>query len=335
MSSQTFAAEQYEVQESLRVWVGDGDILTNESSQDGPLLQIKDRVTLSSFSRKEQILQCEKGGLDCENTRNELIRLLLERLTGRKIKLLSLTQFEPVRSHDELLKNGQSADDPEGFGLAYERYVSHSETQTLRFTSSGVILTEEGREIRFELQLEMESSFSSREYTEIRLGDARKVDPLVFSLNGESAMLTDATFSFDIDSDGVEEQIASLGPGRGFLALDKNGDGRITDGSELFGPSLGDGFLELAGLDEDGNGWIDDLDPKFKELEFWNKDALGNEVLLSMKEAGIGSFYAGRITSPFSLKNAHNELLGEVRESGIYLKENGSAGALQELDLVI
>jgi hypothetical protein len=51
-------------------------------------------------------------------------------------------------------------------------------------------------------------------------------------------MLTDATFSFDINSDGIEEQMASLGPGKGFLALDKNDDRWITDGSELFGPTL-------------------------------------------------------------------------------------------------
>ena len=49
-----------------------------------------------------------------------------------------------------------------------------------------------------------------------------------------------------------------LGSGSGFLALDKNGNGKIDDGSELFGTKSGDGFADLAEYDSDGNGWIDE-----------------------------------------------------------------------------
>lgn len=339
MASQVLSAERYELQESLRVWVGDGDPSTNEAAQESPFFQIEDKVTLSSSCRSEETLQCEGEELAGKDVRNEIIRLLLERLTGRKIKILESSDFEPVHSQgeqepqeDRPATNGPAS---AGFGLAYDRYEHYSETQSLQFVSRGVLLTEEGREIRFELQLEMEHSFSTTEYTSIRLGDARKMDPLVVNLNGRSAILTDATFSFDINSDGVEEQMASLGPGKGFLAMDKNGDGRITDGSELFGPSLGNGFLELAGLDKDGNGWVDENDPGFKDLGVWSKDPEGNEQMVQLEDVGIGAVYTGRIATPFALKNAENELLGEVKETGIYIKEDGSAGAVQELNLVI
>ncbi|PKN30322.1 MAG: hypothetical protein CVU64_04065 [Deltaproteobacteria bacterium HGW-Deltaproteobacteria-21] len=339
MASQVLSAERYELQESLRFWVGDGDPSTNEAAQESPFFQIEDKVTLSSPCRSEETLQCEKEELAGKDVRNEIIRLLLERLTGRKIKILDSSDFEPVHSQGEQKQQEHSpaANDSAsaGFGLAYDRYEHYSETQSLQFVSRGVLLTEEGREIRFELQLEMERSFSTTEYTSIRLGDARKMDPLVVNLNGRSAILTDATFSFDINSDGVEEQMASLGPGKGFLAIDKNGDGRITDGSELFGPSLGDGFLELAGLDKDGNGWVDENDPGFKDLGVWSKDPEGNEQMVQLQDVGIGAVYTGRIATPFALKNAENELRGEVKETGIYIKEDGSAGAVQELNLVI
>lgn len=339
MASQVLAAERYELQESLRVWVGDGDPSTNEAARESPFFQIEDKVTLSSSCRSEETLRCEREELTGKDVRNEIIRLLLERLTGRKIKILEASDFEPIHSQGEQepQEDRPATNEPAsaGFGLEYDRYEHYSETQSLQFVSRGVLLTGEGREIRFELQLEMEHSFSTTEYTSIRLGDARKMDPLVVNLNGRSAILTDATFSFDINSDGVEEQMASLGQGKGFLAIDKNGDGRITDGSELFGPSLGDGFLELAGLDKDGNGWVDENDPGFKDLGVWSKDPEGSERMVPLEDVGIGAFYTGRIATPFALKNAENRLQGEVKETGIYLTESGSAGALQELNLVI
>lgn len=64
-----------------------------------------------------------------------------------------------------------------------------------------------------------------------------------------AASLTERDFAFDIDLDGHADQIAFVGTGSGFLALDRNGDGEINDGSELFGPESGDGFAELAAYD--------------------------------------------------------------------------------------
>lgn len=83
----------------------------------------------------------------------------------------------------------------------------------------------------------------------------------------------------DLDADGMEDQISFVLPGSGFLALDLNGDGRINDGRELFGPETGDGFAELARYDEDGNQWIDENDPVFERLRIWTKDAEGRDVL--------------------------------------------------------
>ena len=54
------------------------------------------------------------------------------------------------------------------------------------------------------------------------------------------------------------DEINKLAAGQGFLALDKNEDGEINDGGELFGTRSGDGFGELAVFDEDCNGWIDE-----------------------------------------------------------------------------
>lgn len=63
------------------------------------------------------------------------------------------------------------------------------------------------------------------------------------------------------------------------MALDVNYDGIINDGRELFGPRTGNGFLELAEFDIDGNNWIDENDPIFEKLRIWTLDEKGNEVI--------------------------------------------------------
>lgn len=114
------------------------------------------------------------------------------------------------------------------------------------------------------------------------------MDPLVINLDTNIAGLSDQKFEFDIDCDGIKDTISMLEKGSGYLALDKNNDGSINDGSELFGTSSGDGFKDLAIYDEDGNGWIDENDEIFDKLLIWSKDADGNDELYTLKEAGVG-----------------------------------------------
>ena len=66
-------------------------------------------------------------------------------------------------------------------------------------------------------------------------------------------------------------KISFVGSGSGLLALDKNGDGIINNGTELFGPNTQDGFSELSKYDSDGNGWIDENDSVYDNLRICGK----------------------------------------------------------------
>ena len=168
----------------------------------------------------------------------------------------------------------------------------------------------------------------------MRAGDAvRTTDPLVLNFAGTAAQLTDQRFAFDLDADGSAEQINFAGPGSGFLVFDRNANGKVDNGRELFGPTSGDGFQELAALDGDGNGWIDENDAAYGQLQVWSRDAAGNEGLQSLAEAGVGAIALARIATPFSVKTEANELLGQIRSSGIFLQEDGTAGTIQQIDL--
>ena len=212
-------------------------------------------------------------------------------------------------------------------------FVSESESTT--FASSGMVKTQDGRSIDFNIEVSMSRAFTSQINT-LTTQNYIKTDPLVINLDTDIGSVTDQKFLFDLDSDGDEEEISFAGKGSGFLALDKNGDGRIGDGSELFGTKSGDGFKDLAAFDEDGNGWIDENDSIYSKLKVWTKDEAGNDYLINLKDADVGAIYLDNADTQFSLKDGNNRLNGEIKKTGIYLHEStGAAGTLNHIDLAV
>ena len=157
-------------------------------------------------------------------------------------------------------------------------------------------------------------------------------DPLVINLEGNVAQVSDQTFFFDIDCDGVEDEISKLIAGSGFLALDKNGDGIINDGSELFGTQSGNGFADLAQYDSDGNGFIDENDEIFDKLKIWCMDENGQPHLYSLKEKGVGAIGLMHTGTQYSLTNENNDTNAVIRNTGFFLFEDGNAGTIQHVD---
>ena len=210
-----------------------------------------------------------------------------------------------------------------------------SESESVAFASSGMVKTQDGRSIDFNIEVSMSRAFTSQINT-LTTQNYIKTDPLVINLDTDIGSVTDQKFLFDLDSDGDEEEISFAGKGSGFLALDKNGDGRIGDGSELFGTKSGDGFKDLAAFDEDGNGWIDENDSIYSKLKVWTKDEDGNDYLINLKDADVGAIYLDNADTQFSLKDGNNRLNGEIKKTGIYLHEStGAAGTLNHVDLAV
>lgn len=210
-----------------------------------------------------------------------------------------------------------------------------AEHEVTEYSTQGKVCTADGREITFGISVEMSRSFveATEVYTE---GSYVLKDPLVINLGSDIAEVSDKKFYFDLDADGEEEEISELGSGSGYLALDKNGDGIINDGSELFGTKSGDGFADLAAYDEDGNGWIDEADAIFSKLKVWVKDENGENRLLDLKEADVGAIYLGSANTRFSLNNAEtNATNAIIQKTGVYLKESGAAGTIQHVDLAL
>lgn len=215
----------------------------------------------------------------------------------------------------------------------FSREYYYEETENTTFTTKGTVKCADGREIEFNLNLNMSRNFKeyyAEKYLEVQ---ASLTDPLVINLEGNVAELSDQTFFFDIDADGEEDEISRLGSGSGYLALDKNGDGKINDGSELFGAKSGNGFADLAAYDEDGNGFIDEGDSIFAKLKIWMMDENGKQQLVSLKEKGVGAICLQNASTDFSLNNANNQTKGMIRRTGFFLYENGAVGSIQHVDV--
>jgi hypothetical protein len=160
-------------------------------------------------------------------------------------------------------------------------------------------------------------------------------DPLIINTKAQTSGLSDKKFKFDLDADGKQDEISMTKSGSGFLALDKTGDGKINDGTELFGVKSGDGFKDLAEYDTDGNGWIDENDEVFDKLKVWSKTEDGKDELKSLKESGVGAIFLGAENTEFTIEGEDGVLDGKVRKTGIFLKEDGTAGTIQHVDLAI
>ena len=210
-----------------------------------------------------------------------------------------------------------------------------AEVENTAFSTNGVARTADGREISFNVELEMSRSFMAVNESYVQSIEILR-DPLVINLGSEVASLSDQKFYFDIDADGKMDEISYLEGNSGFLALDKNNDGEINDGSELFGTKSGDGFKDLAMYDEDGNGWIDEADSVFDNLKIWTKNSDGTDSLIAIGKAGVGAIYLGSATTQFSINSLDdNSTNGVIQKTGVFLKENGSVGTIQHIDLAI
>ena len=215
---------------------------------------------------------------------------------------------------------------------ATESYYFEESEQTT-FDTTGIVKTADGREISFNLSLEMSRSFAS--YYESTYQEKAVVfcDPLVINLDTDIASLSDQKFYFDLDADGTSEYISKLGRGSGYLALDNNNDGIINDGSELFGTKSGDGFGDLTIFDEDQNGWIDENDAIWDKLKIWTTDENGKDELYTLAKAGVGAICLQKVSTNFNHTDVNNEVKGAIRSTGIFLYENGNVGTIQHLDL--
>lgn len=279
-----------------------------------------------------------------------LVRMI-ESITGQTVRTLRLSDLQgshqppsQVNTPSATTANAPTpaAGNETHWGLVYEREEVRTEVQQLQIRAQGTVHTTDGRTLSISLDLSMQSTRTESSQTRVAAGNANVVlkDPLVIHFDGPLGQLTNSRFEFDLDADGQTEAMPFVGAGSGFVALDRNGNGQIDDGRELFGAQSGDGFADLAQWDDDGNGWIDAGDAVFSRLQVWRMGAEGQPTLTSLASTDVAALYLGKVASEFALRDETTaglsaSQLGQLRSTGLYLTHAGQAGALQQIDLVV
>ena len=164
-----------------------------------------------------------------------------------------------------------------------ETGLSFSWTQTEAFaatiTGDGFSLSIAGVRVQsFQLELEREVAQS---------------DPLQIDLSGDGFETTGLSWSvrWDITGDGVSEDVSVASDDDAVLALDRNGNGRIDSGKELFGEQNGhaNGYAQLRRYDDNHDGVIDASDNIFAALKLLRWQTDGSQQLQTLADAGIAS----------------------------------------------
>jgi len=274
--------------------------------------------------------------------RAQLIKSLFESLTGKEMHFALLDEefTSPLDAATVPAPNPrQTTAAPVGageLGIEYHFQETFHQQESMHFSARGQVTTADGKSLEINIDLNMSRELYEHNAISLRMG-AALTDPLILNFDGAAIELSDRRFEFDLTLDGKSDLIPTLASNSAFLALDKNNDGKINDGSELFGARTGDGFAELAAYDSDNNGWIDENDPIFSQLLLWMRPGSSKtQQLVSLADAGIGAIYLGKATTPFELyARGSNELLGKVQATGVFLNENGRAGTIQHVDLTV
>lgn len=347
LSSQHHYREETKEVESLKVWGTNGmdlskipvDELQITTGSFQMFNQSQQNISQSSLIDTNEIDELDEESYltPKDKLKIAIIEDMVTLLTGKsfRFKIPKLNLKHHSGEYDKQGKEkGKTKTETQGWGLLYNHQKTYHEQETMNFNAKGTVKTADGKEININIQMNLSREFIQTNQVEIKAGDAL-VDPLVFNFEGNGTTLNQNKFEFDLDFNGQPDQISYLNRGSGFLVLDKNQNGIVDSGKELFGPTTGSGFQELKAYDSDGNHWIDEADPIFNQLRIWMKQEGQEDRLISLGEVGVGAIYLGNINSNFQLKDPNNELHGQIRESGIFLNENGTAGTLQEIDLKI
>ncbi len=348
--------------ESLKMWVGDeptdsprdasrvqgaGALLRIEAAASVVSVVASSEASLSTQAAPELTEDAASGDpadwRKQATLRQQVDLAILERHFKLKVKV-SATEVERAYSEgaQQAAETSAAVQQPtgneapaaparEGWGLRYDAVETTERYEATRFAARAQVATADGRQIDVQAALEMARAEVQTSEIHVVAGDAAKIDPLVVNLQGGAASFA-GTSEFDLDADGTTERIATLAGGSAYLALDANGNGTIDDGSELFGPTTGSGFGELAALDQDQNGWVDEGDDAFSELRLWSP---GSGQLGTLAAANVGALYTGSASTQFDLKDQGGALQGTIAQTGIFLREDGTVGTVQHVDLAV
>lgn len=177
----------------------------------------------------------------------------------------------------------------------------------------------------------VESARVTFAFTTVSTG-AKQAGPLVLDLDGNGIHATGLAEGrqFDMNADGQLDLTNFIRGGDGLLAMDRNHNGKIDKGSELFGDQLGarNGFEQLRQLDGNRDGIMDKSDEGFTQLSLLvpSKTELDQLQKTSLAAEGVAA-----LKLDYQEKNNPLDPGAVIAQQGSLLRQDGSTGAAVNL----
>ncbi|WGX02927.1 calcium-binding protein [Pseudomonas aeruginosa] len=166
------------------------------------------------------------------------------------------------------------------------------------------------------------------------LNFVQRVDPLALDLDGDGleTVSSNSGITFDFDGDGLKTGTGWVAKDDGFLVWDRNGNGTIDNGGELFGVDFvksngqkaSDGFDALRDLDSNRDGIFDVKDEQFGELKIWqdlNQDGIAEAN--ELKSLDGHNITAINLDIEKSTEDNNGNLISAI---GSYSRGDGTSG---------
>jgi hypothetical protein len=267
---------------------------------------------------------------------------------GDSLKLLDLVDKEINNIADQLTSlSEQITNDPTGFFNNAINQGTLEASSILENFGSIILNTLLGQDkahanfAESELQtLQTQINQSTNQANQFIAPPVRR-DPLAFDLDGDGIEITNTNngVMFDHNNNNVKTNTAWLSGNDAWLTLDKNKNGVIDNGAELFGDNTikqdgttaKDGIDALKDLDNNQDGIINNQDIQFANLKLWqdtNQDGISQQTeLKTLSELGIKSIDLTRT-------GKNQQLTDAIQSDGLtFTKTDGTLGEVAELDL--
>lgn len=234
-------------------------------------------------------------------------------------------QYDKITQQSLSLSSASSVfDDFSENSFSIEAEFRSLETFELRFVDPV-----NQQELRFEITQQTSFSFSASSQNP----EPEQADPLLLDLDGKGFHFDPGnSYLFDLDADGQEDKLDTLAPGSAFLAFDKNANGMIDNGTELFGDASGaqHGFADLARYDDNQDGQIDAQDNVFNSLMLLNFGSEGEQHLRPLSSQNIESLSLNHQAREQLYAQA-DQLIFEAK----FKREDGSSGVVGDFLLAM
>lgn len=307
--------------ERLEMWTGERP-QRQQAERPRQLLRSADNGLTRMLEQAAKAKQTEtaKEQLDPEL---EKLLIILEKVFGAKGARKFAAKMQALQvDQQQAFAAVQQAAQPQrvGWGVEYELHERTVETQTASLSAEAELTLDDGSTLAFRLDWSQSSIRIEERSLRVAMGDAQLKDPLVLDLDGDGIRFSGELARIDLDRDGTKEAVARPAGADRIVAL----DGR------LLGADSGQAFRDLAALDGDGNGWIDGGDAAYGRLQLW--DGLR---FSSLSSGGVAALATASVALPFQHRGADGGLQAVGRRGGVFLADDGHAGAVAQVDLVV